>query len=156
MALYGYDTVEYLRSVIRNGTDADLHDIIMCQHMREYVDCDRLSTPLHLACENGRSDMVEMLLENGSDVFAEDVYGRTPGDVAALYPHLEYHVDCLRLVVHEMNRVLAGSTALHYAASHGKHTLYHAMLQHGMEPPSTLDRDGLTARQWAATFADLE
>ena len=38
--------------------------------------------PLHLACEEGALDVVEVLLEAGADVAARDGAGRTPLDVA--------------------------------------------------------------------------
>ena len=36
------------------------------------------STPLHLASENGHTDVVELLIVNGADVNARDSKGRTP------------------------------------------------------------------------------
>ena len=39
---------------------------------------ERGSTPLHMAANEGRKGVVELLLHKGADVNARDYYGRTP------------------------------------------------------------------------------
>ena len=46
-----------------------------------YQDSDG-QTPLHVACENGHHQIVEMLLTAGANIAAQDNYGQTPLHVA--------------------------------------------------------------------------
>ncbi|KAJ1487067.1 ankyrin repeat protein, partial [Baffinella frigidus] len=91
-------------------------------------------TPLHLACVHGRWEMVEMLIECGADVFAEDRGGRTPGDIAAAYPHLESYAVVKLLVyygadIHALNN--NNETALHIAALVGEPGVIRFLLDQG-------------------------
>lgn len=151
--------IQALRTAIERGSDGDLHDILNdgLVDTSSVVDIRNRSTPLHLACVHGRWEMVEMLIECGADVFAEDRGGRTPGDIAAAYPHLESYVACVQLLVREMNRLLSarGSTALHYATSRGKHEFVNALRRLGMVYPDDRNADGFTATQIATPFARL-
>lgn len=40
-------------------------------------------TPLHIACERGHAEVVELLLAHEADVEAKDISGNTPLHVAA-------------------------------------------------------------------------
>jgi len=44
-------------------------------------------TALHLAAEYGREEVMQLLLDKGSDVAAKDTSGRTALDLAAEYGH---------------------------------------------------------------------
>lgn len=123
-----YDTVAYLRDTIKHGSDADLHDILERGRVHQYV--DKLhSTPLHLACTEGRWDLVGMLIEYGADVFAADHRRRTPGDIAALHPYQEEYICCVRMVACEMRHILTerALTTLEHATSNRIHEFLKTM-----------------------------
>lgn len=64
MAAFAGD-LESLMSLVANGVDLDAAD-------------DRGLTPLHLAAQQRRSDVVRVLLESGCLVDPLDVYGNSP------------------------------------------------------------------------------
>ena len=49
-------------------------------------DCDdERKTPLHWACQDGRTNMVEILIDFGAPMYAKDDFGRKPYDEAVAF-----------------------------------------------------------------------
>lgn len=58
---------------LRRGQDINLVD-------------NKGQTALHLACLGGSNEMISMLIDNGADVNARNIYSKTPAEYALLYP----------------------------------------------------------------------
>ena len=77
----------------------DVEEVKQCLTLGEDVNLRGLGnmTPLHRAAQNGRKEMVELLIESGADVNAETDSGETPLDWAInsrhvkLYPQIRKH-----------------------------------------------------------------
>jgi ankyrin repeat protein len=123
---------------------------------------DRGSTPLHVAANYGRVEIVRMLLEHGANVGAEDDEGRTPLHVAAGYGLLNADYDTINVGDGrvEVVRVLLdhgadvgamdgeGRTPLHLAADYGKVEIVRMLLEHGPDVGAE-DDEGRTPFQIA-------
>lgn len=48
----------------------------------------RTRTPLHWAAQHGHTEVVRTLIDNGTDVNARDVFGRTPLHLAVSHPEI--------------------------------------------------------------------
>ena len=92
---------------------------------------DKGSTPLYLAAENGRLQVVRMLIEHGANVGAEDNQGKTPLHGAAEYGMVEV----VRVLLEHGANVGAeynqGKTPLHGAAEDGMVEVVRMLLEHG-------------------------
>jgi ankyrin repeat protein len=77
----------------------NVEEVKQCLTLGEDVNLRGLAnmTPLHRAAQNGRKEMVELLIENGADINAMTDSGETPLDWAInrrhveLYPQIRKH-----------------------------------------------------------------
>ena len=128
---------------------------------------NRGSTPLHIAANYGRVEVVRMLLEHGANVGAEDDEGRTPLHVAAGFELLNADYDTVKVGNGraEVIRVLLdhganvgakdgeGRTPLHLAADYGKVEIVRVLLEHGAVIGAE-DGEGRTPFQIASAKGD--
>ena len=109
------------------------------------------STPLHLAADLGRESVVQLLLEEGASLSAEDTAGATPLHYAAL----QRHEVVAHLLLDNGAAVSAvdkgGGTALHCAAYHGFEDVALLLLKHGADV-SGKDIDGRTPLHATADY----
>ncbi|XP_006656592.2 probable E3 ubiquitin-protein ligase XBOS36 [Oryza brachyantha] len=79
-----------------------------------------LSSPLHIAAAKGHHEIAALLLENGADVNARNIYGQTPLMQACRFGHWEVVQTLLvfRCNVWKVDN-LSNRTALHMAAAGG-------------------------------------
>jgi ankyrin repeat protein len=82
-------------------------------------------TPLHRAAQQGRIDVVRLLLASGADVNAQDKYGNTPLHESALFGHKDVVALLLasKADVNALNK--NGETPLHRAAMTGHNETGH-------------------------------
>jgi len=112
------------QSALRNGADVN---------KMGYESPNR--TPLMIAAEEGKENLVKLLVEYGADVNAKDHYGDTALMLAANAGHLNV-VEFL--VEHGANvnavaagYIYAGSTALIYASEKGQVNVVKYLIKHG-------------------------
>lgn len=106
-------------------------------------------TPLHVACEVGREDVVNVLINNNADIHATTDEGFTPLHVAAIYDHPDL-IDILAKTggnVNAQNKV--GTTPLHEAAARGKKNAVVKLLELNANPSIKDNRYNLTAANLA-------
>jgi ankyrin repeat protein len=88
-------------------------------------------TALHLACAQGRTDLVQTLLSKGVDVNAANYNNQTPLHIAAEHGHLQI-VELLVPRVADVNVAdIAGKTALQLATEFGHTEIVTYLLDHG-------------------------
>jgi ankyrin repeat protein len=108
------------------------------------------STPLHIACSRGNSDMVDLLMANGADIHAQDKNGAT-----ALFVSIWEPVLLKKLLKHGAKIDTRGSS---WSSVRSRHTLLTRMmtaktrpglidsirllLEHGANPNTNVDYDG--------------
>jgi ankyrin repeat protein len=88
-------------------------------------------TPLHRAAQQGRIDVVRLLLASGADVNAQDKYGNTPLHESALFGHKDVVALLLasKADVNALNK--NGETPLHRAAMTGHNDVAELLLANG-------------------------
>lgn len=113
------------------------------------------SPPLIKACQRGRSDIVEKLIEAGADCAAVDAYGNDAlwaacysGDLKTIGALVDAGMDLNR-------RNPGGATALIYAASAGKTEVVEFLLELGADPWIKTE-DDFTALELAANLDILK
>jgi ankyrin repeat protein len=72
-----FNDPRFVRLLLDHGADPNI---------REREDGN---TPLHLASQNGRTEIARLLVEHGASVEVQDNLGRTPLDVASWWRHDE-------------------------------------------------------------------
>ena len=116
---------------------------------------DEGSTPLYLAAENGRLQVVRMLLEHGANVGAEDNQGKTPLHGAAKAGRVEV----VRMLLEHGANVGAednqGKTPLHGAVKDGWVEVVRMLLEHGANVGAE-DNQGKTPLHGAAEDGMVE
>ena len=99
-------TIEAMRIALVDGSDVDLFEILEENMIDPSMQITRHGdTALHIASNEGRWEMVEMLIEYGADVFAVDLDGNIPIDIAAEFSHLNEYTTCVAILRKEMDRV---------------------------------------------------
>jgi ankyrin repeat protein len=87
----------------------------------------------------GHKEMIELLLKNGVEIDAKDIYGRTALHVAVI----EGHEVVARLLLMKGANVNAvdesGQTALHWAACNGAQAMLEILLENGADAKSVCD-----------------
>ena len=116
------------------------------------------TTPLLLACSQGHTRVVDLLLERGADPTLVDGHGTTPLMAASLGGSVE----CVRrLLGHELARTTInaqdtdGVCALGYACKHGHSVIVVLLLEAGADP-TLKDTDGQTPMDLAHTNGHQE
>ncbi|XP_028286164.1 poly [ADP-ribose] polymerase tankyrase-2-like [Parambassis ranga] len=118
--------------------------LVMPENVNSRDTAGRKSTPLHFAAGFGRKDVVDFLLQNGSDVHARD-----DGGLISLHNACSFgHAEVVRLLLYHGADANARDnwnyTPLHEAAIKGKIDVCIVLLQHGAEP-TIRNTDGRTA-----------
>ena len=67
--------------IISHGTVAELKVVMQMEGCDPNIRNEDLRTPLMIAAENGKCDMMAVLIENGARVNLQDVFGRNFTDV---------------------------------------------------------------------------
>lgn len=78
----------------KNGYVEEVRSCIQAAADLEVKDWDS-TTPLIVATKEGHDEVVELLLQVGANVFSQDVFGRTAGDMALLHQQWE----CAKLLL---------------------------------------------------------
>lgn len=94
------------------------------------------ASPLHLAAERGKSEIIKLLLAAGADPNLTDRLGQTPLHLAAAGGHAA----AVRLLITKTNveiKSKAGWEALHLAANNGDAETVQALLGAGVSPDAT-------------------
>ena len=120
-----------------------------------YLQDEKGRTPLHVASEIGRTEMVQLLLERSTQTNLVDTDQNTPLHFAVLFCN-EYILENKTLIVSMLldaratcnvqNRV--GRTALHYASARGYDTIVSQLISAGAQL-NVPDTDGKTALYWS-------
>ncbi|KAL5223938.1 hypothetical protein ABZP36_010577 [Zizania latifolia] len=112
---------ERLASASKDGDAAEARRLLAANPglARGTTFCN-LNSPLHLAAAKGHHEIAALLLENGADVNAKNIYGQTPLMQACRFGHWEV-VQALLVFRCNVWRVdnLSSRTALHMAAAGG-------------------------------------
>ncbi|KAJ5806279.1 uncharacterized protein N7503_003881 [Penicillium pulvis] len=109
-----------------------------------------VQTPLSLAAQHGRVDLVEALLDRGADIEKRArEQGRTPLISAAMYRQVE--VIWVLLAAGANPNIVdgMGSTPLHYAAEAGMDTAVRLLLAKNADASFKDGKTGRTPREWA-------
>uniref|UniRef100_A0A0N4Z6E2 ANK_REP_REGION domain-containing protein n=1 Tax=Parastrongyloides trichosuri TaxID=131310 RepID=A0A0N4Z6E2_PARTI len=119
-----------------------------CKISTEIYDEDA-RTPLHYAAQNGREEIVELLLEAGARHNATDAYSSTPAHYAA-----ESNFKILRSLLMKNNGIdvidKEGRTSFMWAVSSGNEDVVSEMLRHFNIPRNGKDNHQSTALHLAA------
>ena len=154
-----------LRDAIENGYEFPPYNgferfkkLIENKALINFVYLDDGQTPLHLAAERGRDDIVTYLLEQGADTTKQDTQGQTALHVAMcgdLNP-LTQQDAFIRLIADSKNKGILdaqdneGQTAWHKAAKYAvKEAVFKYLLAHGVNV-TLQDQQGQTALHLAA------
>jgi ankyrin repeat protein len=96
-------------------------------------------SPLHWAAVGGHTEIANLLLNNGADIEARTVNGRTP----ALEATLHYQFETTKLLIDRGANVNAGThfgwTMLHHACTNGQVELVELLLAYGADVEAVYD-----------------
>jgi len=113
------------------------------------------STPLHLSCRKGHTDIARFLVEYGADTAAQDKHGSTPLHEASWNGHL----DITRfLVEHGANAAAqdqCGLSPLHLASSKGHLNIARILVERGANAGAQ-DQGGSTSLHLASSKGHLD
>lgn len=83
-SIYPLESLEIAKTLVKNtlmnGLDINLVD-------------SKGQTALHLACYSGSNAMISLLIDNGADINAKNIYSQTPAELALLYPTRRINAD---------------------------------------------------------------
>ncbi|EXJ78295.1 hypothetical protein A1O3_09456 [Capronia epimyces CBS 606.96] len=129
-------------------------------HLDEHADA--LTTPdedgqppLHVALQEGRRDIVELLLQCGASIETAGYHGWRPLHIAASLGNLELVDLCLAHNASIETRTSTSQTPLHKAASSHSVAVMRRLLDAGADPSAQNDR-GMTALHVAAHQNDID
>lgn len=112
-------------------------------------------TPLHMAVTSGSTDMVQLLLDRGADVNAEDKTGLTPLHIAAWWTATNRAQQLLDAGADPNLQDHFGDTPLHVAAMQGRQAMTVFLARHGSRLDVKND-DGRTPLELAKAYRQSE
>ena len=115
----------------------------------------REETVLHRVSENGRSEVIQILMDAGADPYIQDRYGTTALQRAAGSGHSEAVQILIDTGVNPDIKNKYGSTALHWAAARG-HSEVVRILVNASTEPDIQNKHGQTALYLAAEYGRSE
>lgn len=115
-------------------TQTDIHDWLACHQ-------DPLTPQLILAARQGRTDIMDYLLQNRADLNALDQYGNNALWAACFSDAIDCIQRLLQAGIDVDYQNPSGATALIYAASSGKQMVVERLLQAGANPLLTTQDD---------------
>ncbi|KAH8979562.1 ankyrin repeat-containing domain protein [Lactarius akahatsu] len=101
------------------------------------------STSLHSAIANGRTDMVQRLLDHGAEVDERDQFLQTPLDVASMEGKLDHARTLIKYGADVNSRDTIGWTPLHTATRYGHVDIARLLLDNGADV-NAIQRDCAT------------
>lgn len=111
--------------------------------------------PLHMACQNGHTNVVGLLLKNGATPDATGPQGVTPLHLCAHKGHLQAAQMLLLFGAQAGLKDRDGCTALHYCCIWGHTRVADVMLHRGADP-NCQNSDGWTPLHYAARHGHLD
>ena len=149
---------DYIKKKENKPVIEDLDHIpvdLLPRDTRDAADTDGM-TALHFAAQNGNTEVVKYLLENGADVNAQDtVLSRSAIHFAAENGNL----DCVRCIAEQdsnlLDKDIYGATALHYAAKCNRLDVMKYLVSKKMDY-SAKDARGWTAMHYAACGGNID
>lgn len=88
--VWEYITPELAASICTNSRMLEI--VLRAGGSPNVIDVFTERTPLHLSCANGLTDNVELLIAQGANVNAVDIYGKKPLDYAIIYNRFDVFV----------------------------------------------------------------
>ena len=145
-----------LHTAVRLGTVDNVQRMIGEQVVRVNATNASHETSLHLACALGHKHIVNILMDNGADMYVRDCYNNAPIHSAVYEGHVDI-IECLiNYACDPKIKGYQGRTLLHFACATGSTNLVNFIIEkYGISPMAT-DAINLTPLHVAASHGQEE